>query len=263
MRSSTQESWPACDVWDELDGPFNHFPAFYLYGLQRPLPDAVHRSDIWPIVPPRSSCLKGGVLRTRGIGGSVDKRMAKQFLRPSRIAIAILVVLTTFALYRRDEYQYALPPQIGGLPCRSLPGARDVSVIMRTGVTQIEAALTVHLDTTLKCPPNTIIFSDHQELYQGKHEIRDVLANIDPTILEESEEFELYRKVRQVGRLGLEPGDVTGSRTTSKTNKNMKIDISGWVLDKWKFIPMMNETHVPCPSGCSSQLTCVQISPAA
>jgi hypothetical protein len=156
-----------------------------------------------------------------------------------------LIVLAVFAVHRWTGHEYVLPLGLGSLPCRSLPGAHDVSVIMRTGVTQIEAALTVHLKTTLKCPPNTLIFSDHQELYQGKYEIRDVLANIDPAILEESEEFELYRKVREVGRLGLDPADITGSRTTSKTDKDMKIEISGWVLDKWKFIPMMNETQVP------------------
>lgn len=171
-----------------------------------------------------------------------SKRAMKQCLRPSRLAVGVLGGLMFLLLHSRTGSEYTLPLGLGSLPCQNLPGARDVAVIMRTGVTQIEAALTVHLETTLKCPPNTIIFSDHEELYQGKYEIRDVLANMDPAILNESEEFELYRKVREVGREGLDAADVTGSRTTSKTNKDMKVESSGWVLDKWKFLPMMNET---------------------
>lgn len=128
------------------------------------------------------------------------------------------------------------------MDCRHLPGARDAIVVMRTGVTQIEDALPVHLNTTMRCFPNSVIFSDHEELYEGKYEIRDVLANVDPVIKSQNGDFELWRRVKAVGRQGLDPGELSGKRTSSKTTKEDKIQIGGWVLDKWKFLPMLNET---------------------
>lgn len=113
---------------------------------------------------------------------------------------------------------------------------------MRTGVTQIEDALPVHLNTTMNCFPNSVIFSDHEEVYHGKYEIRDVLANVDPTVRWENPDFELWRHARAVGRDGLDPAELSGKRTTSKTTKEEKVQIAGWVLDKWKFLPMLNET---------------------
>ena len=70
------------------------------------------------------------------------------------------------------------------LPCQLLPGANDAVVIMKTGVTELQDRLPVHLDTTLTCPPNYVIFSDHEELYRGKWEIRDVLASVNHTYVE-------------------------------------------------------------------------------
>lgn len=113
---------------------------------------------------------------------------------------------------------------------------------MRTGVTQIEDALTIHLNTTLRCFPNSVIFSDHDELYDGKYEIRDVLANVDPVVQQQNGDFALWRHVKAVGREGLDPEELSGKRATSKTTKEDKIQIGGWVLDKWKFLPMLNET---------------------
>ena len=61
-------------------------------------------------------------------------------------------------------------------------------------------------------------------------------------IQQNNEDFEVYRHVKEVGREGLDAADLTGQRSTSKTTKEQKVQIAGWVLDKWKFLPMINET---------------------
>ena len=170
---------------------------------------------------------------------STALRSATRWLHGIRPVRAIFIGLALLAFWLYAPARYTEP---GYLPCRHLPGASDTVVIMKTGVTELEDRLPPHLENTLKCPPNSVIFSDHEELYQGKYEIRDVLANISPEILQHNDDFSLYRRVKEVGRLGLEPVDLTGTRTTSKTTADDKLGVAGWVLDKWKFIPMMTET---------------------
>ena len=49
-------------------------------------------------------------------------------------------------------------------------------------------------------------------------------------------------RAADVGREGLAPTDLTGARTTALTTSDDKMVVAGWVLDKWKFLPMMTET---------------------
>lgn len=112
---------------------------------------------------------------------------------------------------------------------------------MKTGVTQVQDKLPAHLETTMKCYPNSVIWSDHEELFQG-WQVRDVLKNVDPVLREQHEDFALWRHVREVGRAGLDMGALTGTASSREKTPDMKHTIGGWVLDKWKFLPMLNET---------------------
>lgn len=51
----------------------------------------------------------------------------------------------------------------------NLPGANDTLVIMRTGATEIQDKLPIHLTTTLLRYPNYSIFSDHEEEFERHH----------------------------------------------------------------------------------------------
>ena len=168
----------------------------------------------------------------------VSHSLRRQRLR--RVAFGVFTALSFLTVW----FKFLRNTQtINLLPCRDLPGADDVVVVMKTGVTQLEDKLPVHLETTMKCYSDYVIFSDHEELYQG-YEIRDVLANVDPILQQEHEDFELYRRVKAVGREGLDPADLTGTSSSRTTTPDQKHTISGWVLDKWKFLPMLNETWV-------------------
>ena len=63
------------------------------------------------------------------------------------------------------------------LPCRSLPGANDTVVIVKTGSTELKDKLPIHFTTTLRCYPNYLIFSDHEEYIQGQR-IIDALDDV-------------------------------------------------------------------------------------
>lgn len=151
----------------------------------------------------------------------------------------LFVTLASLSVWWLTASQYS---QLKYMGCRHLPGASDTVVIMKTGVTEIEDRLPAQLENTLKCPPNYVIYSDHDEMFHGKYHVRDVLANISPDIKESNLDFTLYHRVKEVGRQGLQPDDLTGVRTTDSTTDEDKVLLPGWVIDKWKFIPMMNET---------------------
>ncbi|TKA55300.1 hypothetical protein B0A55_12514, partial [Friedmanniomyces simplex] len=76
-------------------------------------------------------------------------------------------------------------------PCRALAGAEDVVVVMRTGATEIGDKLPVHLNTTMRCYPDTLIFSDYAEVFEGQ-QVYDALANVDTHVKETNMDFAHY-----------------------------------------------------------------------
>lgn len=126
------------------------------------------------------------------------------------------------------------------LPCRRLPGAEDVVVIMRTGSTEIQDKLPIHFDTTFRCYQDLVIFSDFEETFNG-HPVHDVLTSVDQDLKETNIDFEIYNRVRDHGRAALHEDELSGS-ASFEGSKSGKGDNAGWRLDKWKFLPMMNET---------------------
>lgn len=127
------------------------------------------------------------------------------------------------------------------LPCRELPIANDTLVVMKTGSTELQDKLPIHFNTTLRCYPNYIIYSDVSEVFQGQ-QILDSLEDVNPEIKANHEDFELYRRLQQQsGRAGLEQHELSGpgSRPPGASGKT---ENPGWKLDKWKFLPMMRKT---------------------
>ncbi|KAK3704170.1 hypothetical protein LTR37_014010 [Vermiconidia calcicola] len=126
------------------------------------------------------------------------------------------------------------------LPCQQLPGAEDVVVVMRTGATEIQDKLPIHFNTTFVCYQDLLIFSDYAENFYG-HQVHDVLASVDQGLKESNNDFELYLRLQQHGRESLHDYELSG-KASFEGSKSGKGDNPGWKLDKWKFLPMMNET---------------------
>jgi hypothetical protein len=73
---------------------------------------------------------------------------------------------------------------------------------MRTGSTELEAKLSGHLDTVLRCFPHKLIFSDAAEVFSG-HTVLDALESVSSTMKGTNEDFKLYNRLRD-GRSALE-----------------------------------------------------------
>jgi hypothetical protein len=137
-----------------------------------------------------------------------------------------------------------LPTTIGHsmptLPCHDLPGANETLVVLKTGAGEIEAKLPIHLQTTFKCYPDTIIFSDFGETFMGQTVV-DVLDDILPELRDLHADFDLYRRLRREGRTALAPSELSGPSVRPEGTSG-KPEVPGWTLDKYKFLPMMRQT---------------------
>ena len=126
--------------------------------------------------------------------------------------------------------------------CSSLPAMDDILVVLKTGVTEARDKVPVHLETTLRCIPHYVIFSDTDE-HIGQAQTYDVLRDMPLALRETLPEFDLYNRVRATGRGGLTDTDLT-----QDVNSNFgKQNNPGWKLDKWKFLPMVNRTRAAMP----------------
>ena len=121
--------------------------------------------------------------------------------------------------------------------CPSLPGIEDVLVVLKTGITEAQEKVPIHLRTTLRCIPHKLIVSDFEEDIAGTR-TRDVFRNASDK-LRASEDFALYNRARAGGRAALLDKD-----NVKVANGPMGMaDNPGWKLDKWKFLPMIQESR--------------------
>ena len=125
-------------------------------------------------------------------------------------------------LRQSDIQQVPAAPQ----PCRVVPGADDVMVLLKTGATELYQKLPTHFLTTFKCMPHFMIFSDLAQEF-ADYPIYDAIESVSEHFRHEHPDFELYRKVRQHQREGQDISKLSGH--------------GSWNLDKWKFLPMMHK----------------------
>lgn len=95
----------------------------------------------------------------------------------------------------------------------------------------------MHFETTLRCIPHYVVFSDLEEDIAGVR-AHDVLRNVKDELRNSNPDFDLYNRVRRSGRAGLKQTDFSNDPNTPSGKPNNP----GWKLDKWKFLPMINET---------------------
>ncbi|KAG2420552.1 hypothetical protein HFD88_000164 [Aspergillus terreus] len=125
----------------------------------------------------------------------------------------------------------------------------DVLVVLKTGATESQTKVPVHLNTTLRCVPHFAVFSDYDERIAGVR-AHDILRDLAERVKVAEPEFELYRRLRARGREALlqdQQGDHQNEEGDEHTvsdggaGQGMgKQDNAGWRLDKWKFLPMLD-----------------------
>lgn len=137
-----------------------------------------------------------------------------------------------------DSYETSTSDNL--LPCANLPGASDVLVIMKTGGTESHTNLACHLRTTFRCIPHYRIYSDLPESFLS-HEIHDALDTLPASIVDNDEEFNLYRAMRVAREQGL---NLSTLAHTGDDERNL-----GWDLDKWKFLPLVEKAYAFRPTA--------------
>lgn len=178
--------------------------------------------------------------------------------RTRRSVTLLLLCLTVLIFWSSSHSSHRLslpsfhaaseePPTPINLSCRSLQGANDTVVILRTGSTELEDRLTAHLSTSLRCFPKYLIFSDLEEKYLGEH-IRDALSSVQDDIRNNHPDFELYRRLQKHGRAALESSELSGPPEAFEHNDGITQN-PGWKLDKWKFMPMVDRTFQEHPDA--------------
>jgi hypothetical protein len=175
-----------------------------------------------------------------------QKGMSKS--RRTVLAACICTCLSFLLFWNISSIDIALPGVIpkAVLPsCKHLAEDHETLFILRTGATEIADRIPAHIPTSLHCTPH-VIFSDHAESFLGERVI-DALELVDPDIVANNRDFELYRRVKQHGRAVLSPSELSGNRSQAPPSGTGNVEIAGWKLDKWKFVPMVNRTLYEYP----------------
>lgn len=126
--------------------------------------------------------------------------------------------------------------------------ADDILIVLRTGATESHARVPVHFKTTLRCVPNFVILSDMDEEIEG-HAVHDVLGGVSETVKQDHEDFKLYHQLQKHGRKGLDNQKVVTVQSGSTKGDYLNTENSGWKLDKWKFLPMIDTAFQQMPNA--------------
>ncbi|OQE44151.1 hypothetical protein PENCOP_c002G04780 [Penicillium coprophilum] len=128
--------------------------------------------------------------------------------------------------------------------CPTETGMDEILVVMKTGITEAQTKVPVHLRTTLRCVPHKIIVSDFEEDIAGTR-THDVFLNVSDTLKQTNGDFALYNRAREGGRSALTEQD----HTKVPNSASGMTDNPGWKLDKWKFLPMIHTARREKPDA--------------
>lgn len=122
-------------------------------------------------------------------------------------------------------------------PCPPMPGLEDVLVVLKTGATEALEKLPVHFETTLRCVPHFIVYSDYEERIAGQ-QVHDILEDIDEEIKQSNSDFQLYNRLRSQGRDGLTAAELKEWASVANGDSGALAN-PAWRLDKWKFLTLI------------------------
>ncbi|KAL3456678.1 hypothetical protein BJX64DRAFT_281167 [Aspergillus heterothallicus] len=136
------------------------------------------------------------------------------------------------------------PSEIDAAGCTYLRGMDSILVILKTGATEALEKIPIHIYTTLRCATHYTIFSDYEEDISGAR-TRDTLGSVREETRQTNPDFRMYNRLRASGRGGLTLEDWTDE----ENGPYGKPGNPGWKLDKWKFVPMIDEALIVKPDA--------------
>lgn len=135
--------------------------------------------------------------------------------------------------HKKPVYGYAPGISKTGA-CTKWQGASDVVVVMKTGASEIEAKLPIHLNTTFKCAPNVMVFSDMAQQFEGLR-IHDPLRQLAANLDKADPDLMYYMSLMERQRAGQ---DIMKGNNTQ-----------AWALDRYKNIPMLRRAYETYPDA--------------
>lgn len=138
---------------------------------------------------------------------------------------------------------YVWPKAQNSLLCDLFPDPGNIAIAVKTGATEPEDKLLPILRTSLSCAQNVMLLSDVEDA-QGRYPTHDVLSFFSPDIIEQNNEFELYRQIRSLKASGLdEELDRLRNAPIPESANLPPGKGAGWVLDKYKFLHLVDAAH--------------------
>jgi hypothetical protein len=165
-----------------------------------------------------------------------NKRSRFSKYKPIITFLTILVILIFW--FRHDPFEAHIYGYATGISnvgtCNEWTGANDVVVVMKTGASEIEAKLPVHFNTTFKCAPNVLVFSDLEQDFHGL-QIYDPLEHLESMLNPSDPDLIYYRTLKDYYRRG---SDILALDRSS-----------AWTLDRYKNIPMLKFAYQMRPEA--------------
>jgi hypothetical protein len=175
-----------------------------------------------------------------GFFGGLKRFWALAF-KPRFLFPAILVTIVFRWNYnyffgeRQSDTIYGYAPGISSAgACDRWEGAEGVVVVMKTGASEIEAKLPVHLNTTFRWAPNVMVFSDMAQEFEGM-KIRDSLRHLAHELNKTDPDLRYYLSLTERRRKG---------EDIAKGNNTL-----AWSLDRYKNIPMLQQAFNTHPNA--------------
>ncbi|KAB8304484.1 hypothetical protein EYC80_003875 [Monilinia laxa] len=119
----------------------------------------------------------------------------------------------------------------------------DILLIVKTGASTAWRRMPMQLITTLSNLPNSVIYSDIQENLTPRIQTVDALSNVSNILrIHDTTAYEIYQDVQTNIHAYREQAQLPGDEL--ETEAEIK---PGWVLDKYKFLPMLEHAQKNYP----------------
>ena len=155
--------------------------------------------------------------------------------------LGIFIVLGYFLFSPRHDTKLqtsiASTPITNSESCPVSPSAENVVVSIKTGASEAADKIPALMQTSLRCVKNTFIFSDLEQDI-GDYHLYDALDTVSASIVNTNSDFEFYQKQRELWR----SKQNLDALKDAKNPKDPAGKPAAWILDKYKFIHVLEKT---------------------
>lgn len=160
--------------------------------------------------------------------------------RDRRLAARLVLVLSFCLVLIYYLWSHNKSP----LLCTLYPDPGNIAIAVKTGATEPREKLWPILQTCLQCVKDVMILSDMEDT-QGPYQFHDVLAHFTQAQMADNPDFALYNQLRSLKAAGQNEELERLRNTPVSESDSRRLGVpsgkgAGWVLDKYKFLHMVD-----------------------